>query len=351
MKLIKVLIVDDSALVRQILTKGLSSDPMLEVIGAAPDVYVARNMIVELQPDVLTLDIEMPKMDGLEFLRRLMPQYPLPVVVVSSLTQHSKEITIQALEAGAVDFVSKPSADVASGLDKMMFELRSKIKLASTANVSHWKSRREELFTKIKTNKMQSALAESTDKVIAIGASTGGTEAIRKIIPQLPSSTSGIVITQHMPPDFTRIFSSRLDELSMMRVKEAEHGDRILTGQVLIAPGGYHMSVRRMGGQYKVFLDQNEKVNGHRPSVDVLFNSVAKYVGKNAFGVILTGMGADGALGLKAMHDAGAYTLGQDRPSSIVYGMPKVAYDMGGVDKQVSLDNMANEIMKFAHRK
>lgn len=351
MKLIRVLIVDDSALVRQILMKGLSSDPMLEVVGAAPDVYVARNMIVELRPDVLTLDIEMPKMDGLEFLRRLMPQYPLPVVVVSSLTQHSKEITVQALEAGAVDFVSKPSADVASGLDKMMFELRSKIKLASTANVAHWKSRREELFTKIRTNKMQSALAESTDKVIAIGASTGGTEAIRKIIPQLPATTSGIVITQHMPPDFTRIFSDRLDELSMMRVKEAEQGDRIVTGRVLIAPGGYHMSVRRMGGQYKVFLDQNEKVNGHRPAVDVLFNSVAKYVGKNAFGVILTGMGADGALGLKAMHDAGAYTLGQDRPSSIVYGMPKVAYDMGGVDKQVSLDNMANEIMKFAHRK
>ncbi len=346
MKKIRVLIIDDSALVRDILQKGLSADPGLEVVGTAPDVYVGRNMIVELRPDVLTLDIEMPKMDGIEFLRRLMPQYPIPVVVVSSLTQRGKEITMQALEAGAVDFVPKPTADIARGLSDMMLELRTKIKISSNANVAHWKNKR---FESNASNKYfaNKALSESTDKVIAIGASTGGTEAIKKVITDLPPSSPGIVIVQHMPPGFTKTFAERLNETIMMQVKEAEHGDRIVTGRVLIAPGDFHMRVVRRGGQYLVELDQQEKVSGHRPSVDVLFNSVAQHVGSNAYGVILTGMGSDGAKGLKAMRDAGAKTIGQDELSCVVYGMPKVAYEMGGVQRQIRLDKMTQEIINL----
>lgn len=347
MKRIRVLIVDDSALVRDILSKGLSADPGIEVIGTAPDVYIARTLIVEHRPDVLTLDIEMPKMDGIEFLRRLMPQFPLPVVVVSSLTQRGKEITMQALEAGAIDFVPKPASDVARGLKEMMLELRTKIKIASTANVSHWKNKRFESTNKPGTAK---ALAESTDKVIAIGASTGGTEAIKKVIVDLPPTTPGIVIVQHMPPGFTKTFSDRLNELSMMQVKEAENGDRVVTGRILIAPGDYHMRVVRKGGHYVVEMNQQDKMNGHRPSVDVLFHSVAQYVGANAYGVILTGMGNDGAVGLKAMKDAGAKTIGQDEASSVVYGMPKVAYDLGGVDRQYPLDRITGELINLINK-
>lgn len=347
MKRIRVLIVDDSALVRDILSKGLSTDPGIEVIGTAPDVYIARTLIVEHRPDVLTLDIEMPKMDGIEFLRRLMPQFPLPVVVVSSLTQRGKEITMQALEAGAIDFVPKPASDVARGLKEMMLELRTKIKIASTANVSHWKNKRFESINKPGSAK---ALAESTDKVIAIGASTGGTEAIKKVIVDLPPTTPGIVIVQHMPPGFTKTFSDRLNELSMMQVKEAANGDRVVTGRILIAPGDYHMKVVRKGGHYVVEMNQQDKVNGHRPSVDVLFHSVAQFVGPNAYGVILTGMGNDGAVGLKAMKDAGAKTIGQDESSSVVYGMPKVAYDLGGVDRQYPLDRITGELINLINK-
>jgi two-component system chemotaxis response regulator CheB len=350
MKKIKVLIVDDSALVRDILAKGLAADPGLEVVGTAPDVYVARNLIVERRPDVLTLDIEMPKMDGIEFLRRLMPQFPLPVVVVSSLTQRGKEITMQALEAGAIDFVPKPATDVARGLKEMMLELRTKIKIASTANVAHWKNKRFENVEKRSPSVGSKALAESTDKVIAIGASTGGTEAIKKVIVDLPPSTPGVVIVQHMPPGFTKTFSDRLNESAMMQVKEAENGDRIVAGRILIAPGDYHMKVVRRGGQYIVELNQQDKVSGHRPSVDVLFQSVAQNVGANAYGVILTGMGADGAVGMKAMRDSGARTIGQDEYSCVVYGMPKVAWDMGGVEKQHRLDNICSELINLVNK-
>ncbi len=340
-KKIKVLIIDDSALVRDILSKGLSIDPGIEVVGTAPDVYIGRDKIVQLKPNVLTLDIEMPRMDGVEFLRRLMPQYPLPVVVVSSLTQKGKKITMQALEAGAVDFVPKPSSDVARGLSKMMMELRTKIKIASSASVAHWKNKRPVSSSLKDTIGKTSALSESTDKVIAIGASTGGTEAIKRVIDPLPPTTPGIVITQHMPAGFTKTFADRLNESAMMHVKEAEEDDRIINGKVFIAPGDYHLTVVRSGGQYIIKLNQDEKVNGHRPSVDIMMNSVAKHVGANAYGVILTGMGKDGAAGLLLMKKNGARTLGQDESTSVVYGMPKVAYQYGAVDRQLPIEKIA----------
>lgn len=346
-KKIKVLIIDDSALVRDILKKGLEKDEGLEIVGTAADVYIGRDLIVKHRPDVLTLDIEMPRMDGVAFLKKLMPQYPIPVVVVSSLTQKGKQITLDALDSGAVDYVAKPASNIAQGLNDMMMELRTKIKIASSANVSHWKNKRIEQTQRQRDIIGSKSLAESTDKVVAIGASTGGTEAIRKVIVDLPITTPGIVIVQHMPKVFTKTFSDRLNELALMQVKEAEDGDRILNGRVLIAPGDYHMKVIRSGGQYIVKLNQDEKVNGHRPAADVLFYSVAENVGSNAYGVILTGMGADGAKGLKAMKDAGAKTLGQDEESSVVYGMPKVAFELGAVGRQFPLDMIAGGLINL----
>ncbi len=344
-KKIKVLIVDDSALVRDILEKGLSSDPVLDVVGTAPDVYVARDMIISKKPDVMTLDIEMPRMDGIEFLRRLMPQYPLPVVVVSSLTQRGKTITMHALEAGAIDFVPKPTSDVARGLAGMMMELRTKIKIASTANVSHWKNIKYDRLQKASIPKTTS-LAESTDKVIAIGASTGGTEALKVIINALPPSIPGIVVVQHMPAGFTKTFADRLHETSMLQVKEAEEGDRIMTGRCLIAPGNYHMEIERSGGYYKVKLNQMEKVNGHRPSANVLMHSVAKFAASNAYGIIMTGMGSDGAKGLLAMKEAGAKTFGQNEETCVVYGMPKAAFDLNAVDVELPLQDIAKNLIR-----
>ncbi len=340
---VKVLIIDDSALVRKILSEGLSRDPGIEIVGTAPDVYVGRDMIVDLSPDVLTLDIEMPRMDGVEFLRRLMPQYPLPVVVVSSLTQRGKQITIDALEAGAIDFVPKPLTNLSSGLVALLTELSTKIKLASTANVSHWKQKK---YTTNKSGTKQKALYESTDKVIAIGASTGGTEAIKAVVTELPSNTPGIVIVQHMPPVFTKMFADRLNEICNMSAKEAEDGDRILTGRILVAPGGKHLRVQRSGGIYIVKCQEGEKVSGHCPSVDVMMHSVAEQVGANAYGVMLTGMGRDGADGMLAMKNAGAWNVAQDESTSVVYGMPKVAADVGGVDKILPLDKITSALIK-----
>jgi two-component system chemotaxis response regulator CheB len=343
-KIIRVLVIDDSALIRQILSQGLSMDPCIEVVGTAGDPYVARDKIVKLQPDVLTLDVEMPRMDGVDFLRRLMPQYPLPVVMVSSLTQKGKQITLDSLDAGAVDFVSKPTSDIARGLKDMLLELRAKVKLAASANVSHWKAARSAVPSQLQTLGKR-ALAESTDKVIAIGASTGGTEAIRKIIAQFPATMPGVVIVQHMPAGFTRLFAERLNQLCAMEVKEAESGDRIMPGRVLIGPGGFHMKVVRSGGLYQVRCEPGPPVKGHCPSVDVMMHSVAQHVGANAVGVMLTGMGSDGAEGMKAMRDAGARNLAQDEASCVVFGMPKVAYEMGGAHSLVSLDNMANRVV------
>lgn len=345
-KTIRVLIIDDSSLVRNILNEGLSKDPGIEVVGTAPDPFIARDKIVSLRPDVLTLDVEMPKMDGVEFLRRLMPQYPLPTVMVSSLTTKGKQITMEALDAGAVDFVSKPTTDLARGLEGMMTELRTKIKIASTANVSHWKNKHHVLPSQRK-RRTTTALAESTDKIIAIGASTGGTEAIRTVLETLPANSPGIIVVQHMPPGFTKMFADRLNALSALRVKEAETGDRIMTGSVLIAPGEQHLSVTRSGGIYKVNCQSGPKVNGHRPSVEVMFNSVAKHAGANVIGIMLTGMGADGAEAMVNMRNAGARTMAQDEKSSVVFGMPNEAYKRGGAERLVPLDNIAQEVIKL----
>lgn len=349
-KKIRVLVVDDSALVRSILVQGLNQDPGIEVVGSAPDPYVARDLIVELKPEVMTLDVEMPRMDGVEFLRRLMPQYPIPVVMVSALTQQGKQITLEALEAGAVDFVTKPSTDVARGLSVMLLELRTKIKIASTANVSRFKERREALFS-CRVLTAPKSLAESTDKVIAIGASTGGTEAIREVITRYPAATPGVVIVQHMPSGFTKMFAERLNELCAMQVKEAETGDRVMPGRILIAPGEKQMRVRRSGGIYEVDCRPGEKVSGHCPSVDVLMHSVAEQVGANAVGVMLTGMGRDGAEGMLAMRKAGAKTMAQDEASSVVFGMPKEAFENGGAERLIPLNRIAEFSLGLASSK
>ena len=346
MKRIRVLVVDDSALVREILSAGLAKDPEIEVVGSAANPFIARDKIVELRPDVLTLDVEMPRMDGVDFLRRLMPQHPMAVIMVSALTQRGAQITLEALEAGAVDFVTKPSSDVARGLNEMLGDLRRKVKMAATANLSAWKNRalkREKLGSVI----VKAALTESTDKVIAIGASTGGTEAIRRVITSFPANMPGIVIVQHMPPGFTKHFSDNLNDICEMEVREAQNGDRVMQGRVLIAPGGKHMTVRRSGGIYLVDCQEGENVNGHCPSVDVLFHSVARYVAGNAMGVILTGMGGDGADGLLAMRQTGARTIAQDEASCVVFGMPKVAIERGGVERIAALDNIPQAIVSM----
>ncbi len=346
---IRVIVVDDSALVRDILAQGLAMDPAIEVVAKASDPYVARDQIIKHRPDVLTLDVEMPRMDGVEFLRRLMPQYPVPVVMVSALTQRGKQITLDALDAGAVDFVSKPSTDVARGLSNMMMELRTKVKIASTANVSHWKSKRA--APPVRSTVTSSALAESTDKVIAIGASTGGTEAIKDVVVPLPAACPGVVIVQHMPAGFTKMYAERLNTLCAMEVKEAETGDRVMAGRILLAPGDYHMTILRSGGVYRVDCSKGEKVCGHCPSVEVMMNSVAKNVGANAVGVMLTGMGSDGAGGMLAMREAGARTLAQDEASSVVFGMPKVAYERGGAERLVPLDKIAAEVLTLVQER
>ena len=344
MKRIRVLVVDDSALVRELLTAGLAKDPEIEVVGSAANPFIARDKIVELRPDVLTLDVEMPRMDGVDFLRRLMPQYPIPVIMVSALTQRGAQITLEALEAGAIDFVTKPSTDVARGLNQMLTDLRQKVKMAAQVDLSAWKRRA------VKREKpgpvlVRTALSESTDKVIAIGASTGGTEAIRRVISSFPANMPGIVIVQHMPPGFTKHFSDNLNEICELDVQEAQTGDRVMPGRVLIAPGGKHMTVRRSGGIYLVDCQEGENVNGHCPSVDVLFHSVARYVAGNAVGVILTGMGGDGADGLLAMRQAGAKTIAQDEASCVVFGMPKVAIERGAVDRIGPLDSIPQLIV------
>lgn len=335
---IRVLIVDDSATARAVLCEILESDPAIKVIGTASDAYIARDKIVELKPDVVCLDVEMPRMDGITFLKKLMHYMPVPVIMVSSLTQSGAKTTLEALESGAVDFVPKPHSYIYDGKDEMKDELITKIKIASKVKVL-----KKELKNPAQAN--MTSLAETTNKILAIGASTGGTEALKDVLMGLPRNAPGTIIVQHMPANFTAPFAQRLNSLCAMEVREAKNGDSITPGVVLVAPGDFHMVVRRSGARYYVEIGSGGKVSGHRPSVDVLFNSVAKIAGSNAIGVILTGMGSDGAKGLLAMKNAGAKTIGQDESSCVVYGMPKIAHDIGAVDKQVALGKIANAIL------
>jgi two-component system chemotaxis response regulator CheB len=342
---IRVLVVDDSAMVRKILLERLSLEAGIEVVGTAFDAYDARDKIVKLHPDVMTLDVEMPKMNGVEFLRRLMPQYPLPVVMFSSLTQKGKRIALESLEAGAIDFVAKPSPDLGYGFDNMLMELCTKIKIASTANVSHWKKKRLAF-----PSEQQPLVFEELKKkgtVIAIGASTGGIEAITEIVSKLPATSPGVVIVQHMPPMFTTMFADRLNVKSAMLVKEAEDGDIVLPGQVFVAPGDKQLRIKNINGAYSIKITDEKKVCGHRPSVEVMMHSMAKSVGNNGIGIMLSGMGSDGANGMLAMRQAGARTIAQDEASCIVYGMPKEAFERGGVEQVQPLQKIAGEILKL----
>ena len=341
----KVLIVDDSAVVRDLLTLILSKDAGIEVVGTAPDPYIARDKILKFNPHVMTLDVEMPRMDGITFLGKLMSHYPLPVVIVSSLTQRGAATTIEAMEAGAIDVIAKPRIDVKRGFEKISMEIIEKVKAAASANVKK-KSAAAKVATAKPRPLRSRALVESTNKIVAIGASTGGTEAIKEVLVRMPADTPGTVVVQHMPEKFTKSFADRLNTLCTMQVREARDGDGVIPGTVLIAPGSYHMCLKRSGARYYVKLNRNPPVCHQRPSVDVLFDSVATYAGANAVGVILTGMGADGASGLLKMKEAGAKTIAQNEESSVVFGMPKEAIKVGAVDKIVTLLDVPGKILK-----
>lgn len=351
---IRVLTIDDSALMRQILAMLLSKDSNIEVVGSAPDPFIAREKIKALNPDVLTLDVEMPKMDGLTFLEKLMRGHPMPVIMVSSLTEAGCQTTLRALELGAVDFITKPKIDLREGMKEIAQDLIFKIKAAAQAKVRglgpgatgqsasgavHHASRLLSLPS--------SAMIKTTDTIIAIGSSTGGTEAVKDVLMALPPNTPPILITQHMPERFTKTWAARMNQLCHISVKEAEDGDSVLPGHALVAPGNYHMTLVRNGARYSVRINQDPPVNRHRPSVDAMFDSVARYAGANTIGVILTGMGGDGAKGMLAMKQAGAYTIAQDEASCVVFGMPKEAIKLGGVDKILPLSEIPNAIVAY----
>jgi len=348
MPAIKVLVIDDSAMMRQLLVEILRQDPEISVVGYAPDPLAAWEKIKQLQPDVLTLDVEMPRMDGLTFLEKLMRARPMPVVMVSSLTESGCQTTLRALELGAVDFVTKPKVDVASGIIDHAAEIVEKVKIAARARVGQRRRAAAAVVPAAATAKPACTL-QTTHKVICIGASTGGTEALQTVLTGMPADAPGIVIVQHMPAGFTRSFAQRLDGVCQVRVKEAEDGDRILQGHALLAPGGLHMAVRRVGANYLVRVGPGQPVNRHRPSVDVLFRSAAMHIGSNAVGVILTGMGNDGAAGLLDMRRAGARTIAEDESTCVVFGMPREAIACGAAEEVVPLDAVAGRIITLSH--
>ncbi|MFW5750234.1 MAG: protein-glutamate methylesterase/protein-glutamine glutaminase [Planctomycetota bacterium] len=341
--MIRVLVVDDSAVVRRVLGRELERDPRIAVVGTAPDPYIARDLILERRPDVITLDIEMPRMDGITFLHKLMQHRPMPVVVVSSLTAAGGLLACEAMAAGAVDVLSKPDAAYAVGELGVM--LCDTVKAAAFADVGKLLTRRQSI-----ARPSPQALTRTTNAVVAIGASTGGTEALAAILRAMPANGPGMAIVQHMPEHFTRTFAERLDRESAMDVSEARDGDLVGPGRAVLAPGNRHMVLRRSGAQYRVQIKDGPLVSRHRPSVDVLFRSVARYAGANAVGALLTGMGRDGARGLKLMRDAGAHTIAQDEASSIVYGMPREAVELSAVVEQLSVERIGDAIIAACMR-
>jgi two-component system, chemotaxis family, protein-glutamate methylesterase/glutaminase len=354
-KRIRVLVVDDSALVRSILSDVLGSDPAIEVVGTAGDAHIARDKIKKLNPDVLTLDVEMPKMDGLTFLHNLMRLRPMPVVMVSSMTERGAEVTLDALAMGAVDFLTKPRIDVAARLPEYCDELIAKVKMAACASVRALDLQRA-TAAKPRTAPGQVAAEtvpaarrmRTTDRIVAIGASTGGTEAIKRVLCGMPADAPGILITQHIPKAFSTSFARRMNDCCLMTVTEAEDGQQVLPGHVYIAPGDQHLSLIRDGARYVCRLDDGELVNRHKPSVDVLFSSVARSAGENAIGVILTGMGRDGAQGLKEMLACGARTVAQDEATSVVWGMPGEAVAIGAAERMVPIEEVAGLVLALA---
>lgn len=371
---IKVLIVDDSALVRQMLGEMLSSHPQIEVVGSAHDPYMARDMIKQLHPDVLTLDIEMPKMDGISFLKNLMRLHPLPVVMVSTLTEHGAEVTLQALELGAIDFVTKPKINLVQTFENYAQEICSKVLMASKVSRGTLErqyarySSNQQTRPKVERNIPSTIVSEkydadvilkkathprpirSSEKIIAIGASTGGTEAIKEVLMRLPANTPPIVISQHIPAAFSGPFAQRMDSVSELTVHEAKDNQPILQGHVYIAPGDKHLLIEPVGGKFICRLNDGPPVNRHKPSVDVMFRSVAQNVGNNAIGVILTGMGADGAKGLKEIQETGAATIAQDQKTSVVWGMPGEAVKLNAADYVLGLDQVAHKILSLANK-
>ncbi len=351
MKKIRVVVVDDSALVRSLLAGIINRQPDMECVGAANDPLIAREMIRELDPDVLTLDIEMPRMDGIDFLGRLMRLRPMPVVMISTLTERGAEVTMKALELGAVDFVSKPRIGVADGLGELSTQIVEKIRIAASAQIKRTLtvpvSGPSSAKDKPPGERTPATLVGrvSTEKLVFIGASTGGTEAIKEVLVQLPADFPAIVITQHMPPGFTTSFAARLDSLCRISVREAVNGERILPGHAYLAPGGKQFRVERSGANYVAVVDDGEPVNRHKPSVEVLFKSGAKVAGRNAFGIMLTGMGNDGAKAMKEMKDAGSYNLVQDEASCVVFGMPKEAIAHGAADEVLPLRDIAGALI------
>jgi two-component system chemotaxis response regulator CheB len=336
----RVLIVDDSALVRQMLTEILGSDPAITVVGAAPDPFVARDMIKSLNPHVLTLDIEMPRMDGLAFLEKIMALRPMPVVMISSLTQKGADTALRALEMGAVDYVAKPTIGLIHGFAAMRDEIVAKVKAAAGAQVRAASPDKPQA-----ARPLLGAGYSSSEKVIAVGASTGGVEALHTLLGAFPADAPAILVTQHMPPMFTASFAQRLDQRCAVTVSQARDGERVLPGHVYIAPGSHHLELARSGANYICRLHEQAPVSGHRPSVDVLFHSVARAAGADAIGIILTGMGKDGAVGLLEMRRAGASTIGQDEASCVIYGMPKAAHDCGATEIELPIGKIPEQAL------